>query len=90
MDSELHLKAISEYDFSKIVDFPDSDKRIQLVKSWLGQRNKCIRKSWTKSKFKSEQYKKHFVNLAYAWEDKIIRCLNGESLSTVQGKVKVK
>lgn len=70
-----------DYDFSKIENLPDYEKRINLIKSWQGQVNKCLRK---------EVKDPYFGLLAKEWQKKIDGCLEGKPLEEVQGKVKVK
>lgn len=68
-------------DFDKIKNLPDYEKRVNLIKSWEGQRLRCLKK---------EAKDPYFGELAKEWQKKINRCLSSEPLSQVQGKVKVK
>lgn len=68
-------------DYSKIENLPDFDKRVNLIKSWAGQVDKCMRKG------KKDPY---YYDLAAEWQKKINKCLAGLPLSEVQGKVKVR
>lgn len=70
-----------ENEFKCIAHLPDYDKRVQLIKSWRGQVNKCKRKT-VKDPYYGE--------LALEWQKKVDRALAGEPLNEVQGKVKVK
>lgn len=93
------MKYIEDYDFSKIKDRSDYPERLQLIRSWLGQLNFCVCKAApraqkridTNRRVKRDQHLclNHWCNLALAWEDKINRCLEGEPLETIKGKVKV-
>lgn len=93
------VKTIDSYDLSKIRGLPDENERIGLIKSWLGQRNWCIAKAIPRSerriathrRVKRDQHEliKHYNELAVAWEDKIARCLAGEPLEDIKGKIKI-
>lgn len=73
---------IGQYEtlFHQIEDLPDFKKRKSLILSWQGQINYCNRKMLKDPK--------HFESLATAWQEKINRCLAGEPLNQIQGKVK--
>lgn len=70
----------NEYDFNKIKNLPDYNKRVNLIKSWAGQINRCLKKN------SKDPY---FGQLALEWQKKIDKCLNGDPLGECQGKVKV-
>lgn len=92
------MKYIEDFDLSVIEKMDDYPERLQLVKSWLGQWNylecKAIERSQrridTNRRVKRDQHKciEHYENLRDAWMDKIERCLAGEPLDQVKGKVK--
>lgn len=91
---------IDEYDFSKIKDLPDYEKRVQLIKSWLGQRNFCIAKAIPRAQRRIDTNRRvkrnqtlcieHWAELAKTWENKIQLCLEGYPLEEIKGKLKTK
>lgn len=95
------IRHIEEYEdrLKAIQNLPDYDERLNLIKSWLGQFNfinakavpRAQRRIDTNRRVKRDQAKciEHWENLAKGWEDKIERCLAGEPLDQVKGKVKV-
>lgn len=68
-------------DFSVIEHLPDYQKRVNLIKAWNGQIERCLKK---------ESKDPYFGFLAKEWQKKIDKCLAGEPLESCQGKVKVK
>lgn len=80
-------------------DWPDYEKRLALVKSWLGQLNfvrakaivRAQRRLDTNRRTKRDQNLaiEHWENLGNAWEEKIDRCLRGDPLDEIMGKLKV-
>lgn len=72
---------VDNYDFSKIENLPDYNKRVNLIKSWQGQIGRCQKKG---------EKDPYFFELAESWQKKIDLCLAGAPLEECQGKVKVK
>lgn len=71
----------TELDFSTIEHLDDYEKRVNLIKSWNGQINRCQKKGLKDP---------YYFSLAEEWQKKIDKCLAGLPLKEVQGKVKVK
>lgn len=61
--------------------YPDADIRLNLLLSWAGQADKCIRKSKLQDPY--------YLDLAEAWLAKCEKLLEGVPVEEVKGKVRV-
>lgn len=90
---------IDNYDLDPIKDLPDYEERVQLLKSYIGQRTylcakaipRAVKRIETNRRVKRPQDKciEHYQNLDKAWEEKIQLILQGAPLEEVKGKLKV-
>lgn len=92
------MRYIEEFedDFKKIENLPDYEKRVNLVKSYLGQWNYCICKRVEQNIKRRDTHRRvkrdpdlmiqHAYDLADAWQERIDRVLSGEPLENFVGK----
>lgn len=88
---------IDDYDLTPIKDLPDYEARVQLLKSYIGQKSainakfipRAQRRIDTNRRVKRPQDKciEHWKALSAGWEKKIQMVLAGAPLDEVKGKV---
>lgn len=88
---------LEDYDLEPIKDLPDYEERVQLLKSYIGQRTylcakaipRAARRIETNRRVKrpQDQCIEHYKALDAGWEKKIQMVLAGLPLDLVKGKV---
>lgn len=90
------LKTIDDYDTGRIEGLPDYERRINLVKGYLGQVNYINAKRIPREERRRDTHRRtkrdpqlsinHFEAVCAAWEERIERVLRGDPLEDFVGK----